>query len=263
MTAADTVRRLAEAQDIAAEAGALALGYFRRLDTLQVRGKGPRDMVSEADEAVETLIRRRLAQAFPEDGFLGEESGHAPPQPGHGTWVVDPIDGTQPFVSGLPNWCISIGYAQGTVAELGVVLDPCGEEMFAARRGAAATLNGRPIAPHRGTTLTDGIVSVGHSPRVAPARVLTVLSGLLHHGGMFHRNGSGALCLCYVACGRLLGYVECHINSWDCCAALAINQAAGARTNDFLAGDGLLSGNPIVAGPSAVFQQLAELLPKD
>jgi myo-inositol-1(or 4)-monophosphatase len=96
---------------------------------------------------------------------------------------------------------------------------------------------------------------------VAPERVLVVLTRLLERGGMFHRNGSGTLSLCYVACGRLLGYVECHINSWDCCAAIAIIQAAGGRTNDFLAGDGLLAGNRIVAGPPALFDQLTALLP--
>ena len=72
---------------------------------------------------------------------------------------------------------------------------------------------------------------------------------LLRAGGMFLRNGSGALGLCHVACGRLLGYVEPHINSWDCLGAVGVLNAAGARVSDFLAGDGLLRGNPIVAGP--------------
>ena len=94
----------------------------------------------------------------------------------------------------------------------------------------------------------------------APSRILPVLQRLLEQGGMFHRNGSGALSLCYVACGRLLGYVEPHINSWDCLAAIAVIEGAGGRTNDFLAGDALLRGNRIVAGPPAMFDQLAALL---
>ena len=260
MTGDPVAARLDFAQALIREAGALAAGYFARLDRLVVEKKGVRDMLSEADLATEKLIRGRLAEAFPTDGFLGEESGSAALDSASGIWVVDPIDGTQPFISGLPNWCVSIAYVREQKIEIGLVFDPTGDELFAARRGRPATLNGRPIRPHAGRNLTDGIVSVGYSPRVAPARILAVLSKLLEQGGMFHRNGSGALCLCYVACGRLLGYVEPHINSWDCLAAIAVIEGAGGRTSDFLAGDALLKGNSIVAGPPAVHARILELI---
>jgi len=263
MTDDPLASRLAFAQDLIREAGALAAGYFAQLDSLVVEKKGARDMLSEADLATEKLIRDKLAAAFPTDGFLGEESGSAAIDSTSGVWVVDPIDGTQPFISGLPNWCVSIAYVRDGRVEIGLVFDPTGGELFAARRGRPATLNGRPIRPHAGRALTDGIVSIGYSPRVAPSRILPVLQRLLEQGGMFHRNGSGALSLCYVACGRLLGYVEPHINSWDCLAAIAVIEGAGGRTNDFLAGDALLRGNRIVAGPPAVFDQLAALLDDD
>jgi myo-inositol-1(or 4)-monophosphatase len=252
--------RLAFGEALIREAGALAAGYFARLDSLVVEKKGLRDMLSEADRATERLIRDRLAAAFPTDGFLGEESGQADIASESGVWVVDPIDGTQPFLNGLPNWCVSIAYVRDGAIGIGLVFDPTGDELFAARRGRPATLNGRPIRPHAGRALSDGIVSVGYSPRIEPARILPVLRRLLEQGGMFHRNGSGALCLCYVACGRLLGYVEPHINSWDCLAAIAVIHGAGGRTNDFLTGDALLAGNRIVAGPAAVFDQLTALL---
>ena len=83
---------------------------------------------------------------------------------------------------------------------------------------------------------------------------------LLRRGGMYFRNGSGALTLASVACGRMLGYIEPHINSYGCPAGIAIVRAAGGRTNDFLAGDALLQGNRIVAGPPAVFEELDEIL---
>ncbi|MDT7573917.1 MAG: monophosphatase, partial [Pseudonocardiales bacterium] len=70
----------------------------------------------------------------------------------------------------------------------------------------------------------------------------------------------GALTLCYVACGRLLGYVEPHINSWDCLGGLAVVDAAGARTNDYLRGDALANGNRIVAGTPAVYDALDAVL---
>ena len=76
---------------------------------------------------------------------------------------------------------------------------------------------------------------------------------------MFYRNGSGALMLCYVACGRLIGYVEPHINSWDCLGALAVLEAAGGRSNDFLADDGLLRGNRLITGSPGLYPKLAAL----
>jgi myo-inositol-1(or 4)-monophosphatase len=254
-------RRFAFLPGLIEEAGALANDYFNRLHTLTIRSKGAQDMVSEADEDTEKLIRKRLGEAFPGDGFLGEETGLLEPEEGRGIWVVDPIDGTQPFVSGLRSWCVSVGYVQDGEIEFGAVYDPANRELFLGRRGGQATMNGQPIAPHAGKALTQGLVSVGHSPRVPADRVLAVLSNLLHAGGMYHRNGSGALCLCYVACGRVLGYVECHINAWDCVGAIAVVRAAGGRTNDFLAGDGLKNGNPIIAGTPAVYDALQALMP--
>ena len=133
-------------------------------------------------------------------------------------------------------------------------------ELFTGGIGMPATLNGRPIVPHAGQALTEGVVMVGYSPRSTPKVILGVLGRLLEAGGMYYRNGSGAVGLCYVACGRLIGYVEPHINSWDCLGAIAVIEAAGGQVNDVLAGDGLRSGGPIVAGPPAVFEALVEIL---
>jgi myo-inositol-1(or 4)-monophosphatase len=77
---------------------------------------------------------------------------------------------------------------------------------------------------------------------------------------MFVRNGSGALGLCDVGCGRLIGYVEAHINSWDCLGALAVCKSAGARVSDYLSHDGLLNGGPIVAGSPRVYDELVAVL---
>ena len=76
---------------------------------------------------------------------------------------------------------------------------------------------------------------------------------------MFYREGSGALTLCAVACGRLIGYVEPHINSWDCLGALAVVEGAGGQVSDVLAGDGLWSGNRVIAGPPSLYPTLAAL----
>jgi myo-inositol-1(or 4)-monophosphatase len=256
----DIDTRFAFAERLIREAGAIALEYFHRVAELEVNSKGPQDMVSEADVAVEKLIKAQLAAEFPTDAFLGEETGHADFPDSTGIWVVDPIDGTQPFVNGLSTWCVSIAYVQGTDIRLGLVFNPVADELFTGGTGLPAQRNGRPIHPHPGTSLADGLLFLGCSTRVRPDQVVPVLDRLLHGGGMFIRNGSGALGLCDVACGRLLGYVEPHINSWDCLGAIAVLRSAGAQVNDFLTGDALLQGNEIVAAPPALFETVYHLL---
>ena len=102
------------------EAGALAMGYFNNLSSLTIKSKGLQDMMSEADLNTELLIKKRISEAFPDDAFLGEETGVTDFAPGQGIWVVDPIDGTQPFISGMSNWCVSIAFVrEGEVRALG------------------------------------------------------------------------------------------------------------------------------------------------
>lgn len=241
------------------EAGALALGYFNDLESLTVQSKGLQDMASEADLNTELRIKARLAEAFPEDAFFGEETGAMAIAPGQGVWVVDPIDGTQPFLSGLSSWCVSIAFVVDGVLQFGTVFAPVRGELFAGGRGFPATLNGKPVKRHPGRSLREGLVATGYSPRVSGAQFLGPFTGLLDQGGMFFRDGSGALNLAYVAAGRFLGYMEPHINSWDCLGAIAVIEAAGLRANDFLAGEGLHKGGPIVAGVPEVFPELMRL----
>ncbi len=248
--------RFTFAETLIQEAGALALGYFRDLSSLTVKSKGPQDVVSEADLNTELLIKRRLSEAFPEDAFLGEETGATAFAPGQGIWVVDPIDGTQPFVSGLSSWCISIAFVQAGKVDFGMVYAPVRGELFKGGAGRPATLNGQPVRRHAGKSLREGITGTGYNTRLGLDAFLRPFEGLLKAGGMFYRDGSGALMLCDVAAGRLLGYIEPHINSWDCLGAVGVLQAAGLKVNDFLADDGLTKGNAIVAGTPEVFDDL-------
>lgn len=262
ITQAGVDERFAFATELIAEAGALAASYFADIESLDVTSKGPQDVVSQADVNTELLIRERLAERFPDDAFFGEETGPHGVEGAVGIWVVDPIDGTQPFVLGMPSWCVSIAFIRGRVMEIGLVFSPPGDELFSAQRGHGATLNGRPISVSTAASLRDGMVGVGYSTRTDPDDLLATMGRLLHQGGMFQRNGSGALTLCYVACGRLIGYVEMHINSWDCLAALLLITEAGGQVNDFLEGNALHDGNRVIAGPPALYESLAALLPE-
>jgi len=245
--------RLRAAKDIASEAGRTALAYFRNPDGLEVVAKGRQDFVSEADHAVEALIRARLQDLFPEDGFLGEESGAAiDGKDAGGIWVVDPIDGTTNFINQVPVWCVSIAYVLQGRIEVGVIYDPNADELFAACRGHGAFCGETPMATSAADSLTQGTVGVGYSTRTSGATAVDSIRRLLDAGGIYQRNGSGALMLAYVGAGRLLGYLEAHINAWDCLAGILLVQEAGGWTNDFLANDGLLQGNPVIAAAPGV-----------
>ena len=248
------------AKQLIIEAGDLAMRYFGNLSELSIMSKGARDMVSEADIAVEKLIKKRLLAAYPDDAYLGEETGHVKGGDDSGIWVVDPIDGTQPFLSGLTTWCISIAYVHANDVLLGMVNNPAAGELFSGGVGRPAELNGRAIAPREAQSLVAGLTYLGCNPRLRPEQVVPVLDRLLRAGGMFLRNGSGALGLCDVACGRLIGYVEAHINSWDCLGAVAVCTSAGARVSDYLPDGGLLNGGPIVAGSPQVYDELVAVL---
>ncbi|MCG8509127.1 MAG: inositol monophosphatase [Rhodospirillales bacterium] len=248
------------ATTIVREASDHGMRYFRGGMELDISSKGVQDVVSNADREMEEIIKARLSEAFPEDGFFGEESGRSDiTGPGSGTWVVDPIDGTDCFIAGIPVWCVSIAYVLNGNVEIGVIYDPNAGEMFAARRGGGAMLNGETLRPRTASSLGDGVVSIGYSTRRPPEQTMTVLDRLLANHGMFQRNGSGALALAYVAAGRYIGFFEAHINAWDCLAGIALIRESGGWTNDFLSGNGLYEGNALVAAVPGLEPAMREI----
>ena len=260
MDAAAIAERYDFATTLIAEAGSLSLGYFRDQGSLEIASKGLQDMASQADLETERLILGRIAETYPGDAFFGEETGGFAPAPGQGVWVVDPIDGTANFVSAIPFWCVSIAFVVDEVIEFGLVLDPNHDELFTARRGHGATLNGQPIRPDETTSLTEGRVTIGFSHRSKPHQVSGVIHALLACGGMYANVIGGALGLAYVACGRTIGYYEPHINSWDCYGAVAVLREAGAWVCDAEAGDGLTAGCEIIAAAPGIKQPFLDLL---
>ncbi len=252
----DIAARFDFALALVREAGEHARSFLDNRAALEIKSKGLQDMVSQADLETELLIKRRLEERFPDDAFLGEETGATEFAEGQGVWVVDPIDGTQPYVSGLPSWCVSIGFVRDGAIHFGMVYAPTRGELFAGGIGFPATVNGAPVGRHPGRSIREGITAFGYSPRVGAETFLPMFGRFIERGGMYYRDGSGALMLCDVAAGRLLGYLEPHINSWDCVGALAVVHAAGLGSNDFLADDGLNKGNWLVAGSDVVRAEL-------
>ena len=255
-------QRLAVAAQVARQAGELAKRFFSNLSYLTITSKGIQDMVTEADLEVERLVRAAIQEHYPDDAFLGEETYRDfSEKEASNIWVVDPIDGTQAFVNGIPSWCVSIAYVVDDQVEIGVVFDPVHDELYTAARGQGANLNGRPIAVSDSTDVNQGLMGVGLAiSSITPDQVIKPMERLLREDGVFHRCGSGALSLAYVAAGRLLGYFEPHMQSWDALAGLLLVSEAGGRCNFFLEDRrSLIEGNQVVAAAAGVFEALAEI----
>ncbi|MDU6433157.1 MAG: inositol monophosphatase [Pantoea sp.] len=255
----ERLNRYRFACELAETGGRLAFEYYQKREELPVdhKGEDAQDVVSLADREVEALVKSRIAQSFPEDGFLGEESGFA--QDGARVlWVVDPIDGTSSFLNGLHTWCLSLAVIIDGEPVIGVVYDPNHGELFHACKGSGAWLNDRPITPHPAETVADGVMGVGTSHRVTAAEFLPFLDALLQQGGMFVRNGSGALMSAWAAAGRLIGYYEPHMNPWDGLPGIVLMREAGGLTNPYLAEDGIKRGNPVLLASKTLYPQLKQ-----
>ena len=244
MTDAEIELRYLVALGLGQEAGHLAMSYANNRDRMQTRMKGTQDFLTEADGAVEAMLRARLKRVFPNDGFVGEEGG------GEGSenlWIVDPIDGTANFARGDVQWCISIGFVHKLKPMVGVIHAPVLGETFAARKSAGATLNGRPIKVSGGTEIKSSAIEIGWSARRQLDEYVDLVGKVGGMGASPKRSASGALGMCWVAAARTDAYLELHINSWDVAAGIVIVEEAGGVVNDFFAGDGLRAGNPILA----------------
>jgi myo-inositol-1(or 4)-monophosphatase len=247
--------RFETAVRLATEAAALALRMRPPPGAAAATLKGAQDWLTEADGAVERLLSERLADAYPADGFQGEEGGRA--RSGSVRWVVDPIDGTANFMRGGKRFCVSLGCLEGDTPLIGVVVAPALEETFAARLGAGATLNGVSIHAAKTTELPRATVELGWSQRRPRGVFLALTDRVIAAGVMPRLGGSGALGLADVAAGRTDGYVELHINLWDVAAALVILAEAHATVSPFMSGHGGIAGNPILAAAPGIAAALS------
>jgi myo-inositol-1(or 4)-monophosphatase len=226
----DLAQRFDFAVALARQAGAVAMHYFRKGGNLQTVEKGPQDLVTIADHEVDWLIRHSIAEHYPDDGILTEESGGMIAQ---ATWVIDPIDGTGNFARGIASFAISIAFSVGGTTEIGIVYDPVADEMFTARRGRGAFCNGAQMHVSATQDIRRAGVEAGYSRKAPLAEYLALLDRLLDAGCEFMQFGSAARGLAQVASGRIDAYVEAHLFAWDVLAGLLLVEEAGGCTSGF------------------------------
>ena len=221
---------LAIAQDAARKAGEILRDKFR--GRRELRMKGFRDPVTDADFAAHYAIRQVLSTHFPSHTIRSEEDTE-PVDPGEWHWIVDPLDGTMNYARQYPVFSVSIALQGDKGLEVGVVYDPLRDEMYSAERGSGATLNGEPIKVSAVTILSDAVIGA-EFPRKPELRTksLAVFARLASEAITARVGGSAALSLAYVAAGRLDGYFHYTLSPWDVAAGLLILAEAGGRVTD-------------------------------
>lgn len=243
----------------AREAGAILLEGYGRAHAPERKGRI--DLVTEYDRRSEALLLARIHARFPGHAILAEESG-AHEQPSRVRWLVDPLDGTTNFAHNYPFFAVSIGVEVGGAMAAGVVFDPVRDELFAAARGAGATLNGAPIHVSAIASLGDALLVTGfpYDVREHPERHVPLFQSFLTRAQGIRRDGSAALNLCYLAMGRFDGFWEGHLAPWDLAAGTLIVREAGGLTTDYDGHPLRLEGRHIVAANPTLHAEMLALI---
>lgn len=237
----------------------LRLGYESEHE---VKYKGVIDLVTEVDHQSEEYLLAEISRLFPDHQIISEEIGLVPGCEGD-QWYIDPVDGTVNYAHGIPFFSVSIAYAHNGVMTLGAVYDPLRDELFTAELGKGAWLNGRRLKVSQVTELQRSLLVTGfpYDAWSNPRNNLENFNRFSKLTQGVRRLGSAALDLSYVAAGRLEGYWELTLHSWDVAAGGLIASEAGATVTN-------LDGNPdylsppcsLLAAPSVLHAKMLEIL---
>jgi myo-inositol-1(or 4)-monophosphatase len=244
------------------------LGDINKVDTKY----SSHDLVTEVDKGSEKMIRNLIMTHFPSHSFLGEEGVEPGPAASakalqevseeEYVWIVDPIDGTTNFVHGFPFFTVSIALAYRGEVIVGVVYDPSRDELFVAEKGKGAYLHGRKTRVSSEAKLVDSLIATGF-PADRDGALLVNLRGiqaLAPQVRNIRMAGSAALHLAYVAAGRLSGFWEIGLNSWDIAAGALLIQESGGKVTDTEGRPYTLAVRNIMATNSKIHDELKQQL---
>jgi myo-inositol-1(or 4)-monophosphatase len=243
-------------ENVIRKAGSIALTHFRNLKHLEVTKKRPRDLVTEADVAVEAFIQENLAKHYPQFGFWGEESGQSANQSAR--WIVDPIDGTHSFSRGQYFWSISVALEIDQELIFGAVYAPALDDYYSAEKGKGAWKNGEPISVSSESNLADAMIATGFACLRSYlkennlqrfCRIAEITTGQ-------RRFGSAAMDICLVADGQVDAFWEQELNLYDVAAGVVIAREAGATITDFRGKEGIFPKQILVTNGKILDQIL-------
>jgi myo-inositol-1(or 4)-monophosphatase len=224
--------------------------------------KGPIDLVTSTDRAVEQTIVEVLQREFPGHSILAEEQTEITGAASDYRWLIDPLDGTTNFAHSYPQVCVSIALEFSTEIILGLVYDPLRRECFRAVKGQGATLNGDPIKISTVNELDKALLATGfpYDRRDNADFYLSFFKAFLTRCQGIRRAGSAALDLCYVAAGRLDGFWELKLKPWDIAAGAMIVAEAGGSLSDFSGKAFSIHGTETLASNGIIHDEMVNVL---
>ena len=221
-----------------------------QLSAADVRAKGTHDLVTVADEAAQRVILGHLADAFPTDDLLGEETAPEDLRAVSGRrWIVDPIDGTTNFMHGVPPYAVSIGLQEDGVGVLGVILEVTSGELFVGVRGKGLSVNGVPTQVSETRQLDDALIATGfpfRDYRYVDGYLKTFERAIRSTRGV-RRPGAASIDLAWTAAGRFDGFFEAGLLPWDVAAGIVLVEAAGGYVSALPEGADPVYGGGLVA----------------
>ena len=223
-----------------------------------VSHKGRANIVTDTDRAAERESTAVLMEEFPGFNLLAEESGHTAGK-GPYTWVVDPLDGTRNYASGVPHFAVNVALTYEGESVLGVTYDPVREEMFHAIGGQGAFMNGNPIAVSGIDTLEMGVMGfdMGYTDDKA-ARLLEAFRSLWPGMQALRIMGSAALGMAYVAAGRIESYSHHNVEAWDIAPGLVLVREAGGVVTDIRDAPAVVNSSGVVAANPVFHKRFME-----
>ena len=257
----ETQQVLALARRLAREAGAIQRERYEADHQIDTKSAAV-DLVTEVDHACEELVVSALERERPKDAILAEE-GRGSDHPGaRWRWIIDPLDGTTNYAHSYPRFCVSLGVACAGSPQVGVVYDPLLDELYHATAGGGAYRNDRPIRVSPEARLDRSLLATGfaYDRRQSEEDNVAEFATFLRQARALRRDGSAALDLCYVACGRLDGYWEFKLQPWDVAAGALIVTEAGGRISDLDGGDGYRTGEQVVTSNGAIHDAMIAVL---
>jgi myo-inositol-1(or 4)-monophosphatase len=237
---------------------------FGEVQNLQVSMKGPGDYVSQADRKAEEIVFAELSKARPGYAFLMEERGVVEGEDGQHRWIVDPLDGTTNFLHGIPLFSVSIALERQGQIVAGVIYNPAMDELYTTERGGGAFMNDRRLRVAGRAKLTDAVIGCGvpHLGRGQHGNFLIELRNVMAEVSGIRRLGSAALDLAYVAAGRMDGFWETGLSSWDIAAGILLVREAGGFVSDMDGGQDMLDTGAVVAGNEIIQRALLKTVKK-
>ncbi len=254
---------LQTAKKAAIAAGEILKEHFGRIPEQAVRTKTKNDFLSFVDETSEQKIISEIKSRFPDHSFLAEEGG-AQNDGSPYLWIIDPLDGTKNYISGIPVFAISIALQHQGELVLGVIYDPMRNEMFTAEKGRGAHLNDRPIRVSNKSRLADSLLATGFpfkAKHFLPTYLAAFQEIFLNSIGM-RRMGAAAIDMAYLAAGRFDGFWEIGLSAWDVAAGTVIIREAGGKVTDFWNGQNFLFNNYLLVSNSRIHRELTHILTK-